>query len=411
MTVSSELNRKEYLGDGSTTAFATSPVVFFDAADLLVYLVSSAGVATLKTITTHYTVSGGDGSTGTVTMLTAPATGETLVIVRDVAATQSSDFVNNDINDAEVLEDALDRLTMLTQQNAAAIERSVRLADSDVTGADTELPTPVASTLIGWDSAGTSLQNYASGDLASTILVSSFMETLLDDADDTAARATLNIGSRIIPGTCTGAADTYAVAGSPAVAAYATGMLIATQISATNTGASTLNVDGVGAQNIVKQDETGTFVNTEAGDLVTGGYRYLFLQHGGSWIVLNPSLRSVSKQTIVAFTRDTATASGSQAVTGVGFRPSVIIGFGGVHNSSEVSYGMYGSGNHGVVSDAYALTAGNSQVTNFLFYFIESGANTSTASVASLDADGFTLTWTKNGTPTGTATLFALCIR
>jgi hypothetical protein len=192
MTVSSELNRKEYTGDGSTTAFATSPVVFFDAADLKVYtVVTATGVATLKTITTHYTVSGGSGSTGTVTMLTAPASTETLVIVRDVAATQSSDFVNNDINDAETLEDALDRLTMLAQQNAAAVARSVRLADSDVTGASVELPTPAGSKLLGWNSAGTALQNYAEGDIAPDIAVSAFMETVLDDSTAAIARTTL----------------------------------------------------------------------------------------------------------------------------------------------------------------------------------------------------------------------------
>jgi hypothetical protein len=191
MTVSSELNRKEYAGDGVTTAFATSPVVFFDSADLKVYVVTTAtGAATLQTITTHYTVSGGSGSTGTVTMLTAPTAAQTLVIVRDVAATQSSDFVNNDINDAETLEDALDRLTMLAQQNEAAISRSLRLADSDVTGADPELPTPVANKLIGWDSAGTALENYSGADIAITA-VSAFMETVLDDTTAAIARTTL----------------------------------------------------------------------------------------------------------------------------------------------------------------------------------------------------------------------------
>jgi hypothetical protein len=142
MTVSSELNRKEYAGDGLTTAFATSPVVFFDSADLKVYVVTTAtGAATLQTITTHYTVSGGSGSTGTVTMLTAPTAAQTLVIVRDVAATQSSDFVNNDINDAEVLEDALDRLTMLAQQNATTADRALRVADSDPASVETEMVT------------------------------------------------------------------------------------------------------------------------------------------------------------------------------------------------------------------------------------------------------------------------------
>lgn len=161
MTVSSELNRKEYAGNGVTTAFATSPVIFFDASDLEVYdVLDSTGVATLKTITTHYTVSGGAGSTGTVTMLTAPASGHTLVIVRSLPLTQADDFVQNDASDAEVLEDALDRQTMVSQQLQARVDRSIRLPDGDVSGADTELPTPTALTVPGWNAAGTGMTNY-----------------------------------------------------------------------------------------------------------------------------------------------------------------------------------------------------------------------------------------------------------
>ena len=160
MTVSSTTSRITFAGNGATTAFATSPVVFFDDADLDVYVVvDSTGVATLKTITTHYTVTGGDGSTGTVTMLTAPAAGETLVVVRTVAATQGSDLVNNDGSDAEVVEDAFDRLTMLAQQNINAIARTVRLSDGDVSGASTALPTPVASKVLAWNSTGLALEN------------------------------------------------------------------------------------------------------------------------------------------------------------------------------------------------------------------------------------------------------------
>lgn len=183
MTVSSTLNRKEYAGDGVTTAFATSPVVFFDAGDLDVYVVSSAGVATLKTITTHYTVTGGSGSTGTVTMLTAPASGETLVIVRTLDLVQEVDFVNNDGSDAEVGEDALDKLVMIAQQHDARIERSFRLADSDISGASTTLPTPSASKLIGWDSAGTALTNYAAASVVDTIVPTAYAETLLAEED------------------------------------------------------------------------------------------------------------------------------------------------------------------------------------------------------------------------------------
>jgi hypothetical protein len=195
MTVSSELNRKEYAGNGATTAFATSPVVFFDEGDLEVYVVVDAtGVATLKTITTHYTVSGGAGAVGTVTMLTAPATGETLVIVRNLDIVQAVDLVNNDSSDAEVIEDSLDKLTMMAQQLNAAVDRSFKLADSDVSGASTEIPAPTASKLIGWDSTGLALENKTPADI-SLVAITAFIETLIDDADAATARTTLDVPS------------------------------------------------------------------------------------------------------------------------------------------------------------------------------------------------------------------------
>ena len=192
MTVASELNRKEYAGNGVTTAFATSPMVFFDASDLEVYdVLDSTGVATLKTITTDYTVSGGAGSTGTVTMLTAPASGHTLVIVRSLPLTQEDDFVQNDASDAEVVEDAFDRQTMVAQQLQAKVDRAVRLPDGDVSGADTELPPPEASTLLGWNADADAIINYSSGEISAAILVSAFMETLLDAAGGDAAFQTI----------------------------------------------------------------------------------------------------------------------------------------------------------------------------------------------------------------------------
>lgn len=205
MTVSSELSRKTYAGDGATTSFATSPMVFFDAADLTVYVVTTATgvvVATLV-LNTDYTVSGGDGSTGTLDLSAgsdpygAPATGTTLVIVRNVAATQSSDLVNNDGSDAEVLEDALDRLTMIAQQLETVLGRSFTLADSDVSGASTTIPTPTASELLGWNSAGTALTSYSTTDL-DLALTTAFTLTLLDDADADAVFQTLVTGATAI---------------------------------------------------------------------------------------------------------------------------------------------------------------------------------------------------------------------
>lgn len=162
MTVSSTENRKQYAGNGATTSFATSPVVFFVAADLTVYIVNNTtGAVTNLTLNTHYTVSGGGGSTGTVNLAGGSSphgallTGTTLVIVRDLAITQASDFVNNDSSDAEVAEDALDRLTMIAQQLDARLDRSIAQQDSDTINLGL-LPNGVdrASKTLGFDAAG-----------------------------------------------------------------------------------------------------------------------------------------------------------------------------------------------------------------------------------------------------------------
>lgn len=135
MTIASTTNRKTFAGDDVTTSFGTSPVVFFDTSDLVVSVVTdSTGAETTLTENTHYTVSGGAGTTGTVDLSGgtsahgALATGTTLVILRVMPLTQADDFVNNDINDAEVLEDALDKLTMIDQQIDENVGRSLKVS-------------------------------------------------------------------------------------------------------------------------------------------------------------------------------------------------------------------------------------------------------------------------------------------
>ena len=211
MTVASATSRKSFTGDDATVAFGTSPMVFFDNTDLQVYLVTTAtGASVLQTLTTNYTVSGGAGSTGTVTMVTAPASTETLVIVRVLPLTQGDDFVNNDINDAEVLEDRLDKLTMIAQQLDDAADRALRLsAEETPTDALTELPFDRASAYLAFDSSknpiaaadpsaypasafmATVLDDATAGDALTTLGFSTFAKTIIDDATAADARTTL----------------------------------------------------------------------------------------------------------------------------------------------------------------------------------------------------------------------------
>jgi hypothetical protein len=163
MTVSTTTSRVEYAGNGSTTAFSV-PFYFLASGDLKVY---KAGV--LQTLTTHYTVSGaGNPAGGTVTFLSAPATGQTVVVFRDPALTQNTDYVPNDPFPAESHERALDRLTMIAQRNRDLVDRAFVLPDG-VTGVNTDLPVPEANTVIAWDSSGTALQNRDAADFATAL--------------------------------------------------------------------------------------------------------------------------------------------------------------------------------------------------------------------------------------------------
>jgi hypothetical protein len=126
MAVSSTTNKVSYSGNGTNTVFAYTFKIFADA-DLKVFIRDAQGTETLKTLTTDYTVSNaGEESGGNVTFGTAPASGETVVIQREVSLTQDTDYVENDPFPAESHENALDRLTFITQQLQEEIDRSIK---------------------------------------------------------------------------------------------------------------------------------------------------------------------------------------------------------------------------------------------------------------------------------------------
>jgi len=126
MTVSSATNKVSFNGNGSTTVFAYSFKIF-DEDDLTVIIRNASGVETTKSITTHYNVSGvGAASGGNVTMGTAPASGETLTIIREQPLTQGLDLVPNDPFPATLIEDTLDKLTFMVHQHEETLNRSIK---------------------------------------------------------------------------------------------------------------------------------------------------------------------------------------------------------------------------------------------------------------------------------------------
>jgi hypothetical protein len=115
MSISTANSSISYVGNNSTSTPYVVNYPFFDASDLKVYSVTS-GTSTLLALTTNYTVTGGNGSTGSVTTTAAIPATSTVIISRNVPYTQLTSLTTGDRLPAASLEKALDKVTMQAQQ-------------------------------------------------------------------------------------------------------------------------------------------------------------------------------------------------------------------------------------------------------------------------------------------------------
>lgn len=199
MTISSTTNRVIITGNGITVDIPFPYAVHTPETDLIVIAtVIATGVQATKTSPTHWTWAGSaDGSGhypngGTVTALVAPPSTETWTVYRDPVAAQGLDLVANDDLPAEATESQFDYLTMLIQRVKDQINRTLQQPEGDA-ATISRLPAKVerASMFLAFDTDGDPIA--AAGTSADLTPVSSFINTLLDDADAATARATLGI--------------------------------------------------------------------------------------------------------------------------------------------------------------------------------------------------------------------------
>ena len=148
MVVSATLTTKSYTGDGSTTNFPTTFVFKGTGASAeltVVERVIATGAETTKSYSTHYTVTGGSGSTGTVVAASAPADTVQWHIRRNTTTTQTSNYVTNDPFPADTLEGDIDRLAMAGQERDGDISQAFKYPDTYTGGASVTMPEPVAN--------------------------------------------------------------------------------------------------------------------------------------------------------------------------------------------------------------------------------------------------------------------------
>ena len=130
LDISATSPRVQYtVGSSSTTTFAYGFPIFQDA-DLKVFVGS-----TLKTLTTHYTVTGaGTTSGGNVVMTTGnEVTNADVTIVRDITISRTTDFPTSGSFQVDSLNTELDTITAVQQELEDDISRSLKLSDEDST--------------------------------------------------------------------------------------------------------------------------------------------------------------------------------------------------------------------------------------------------------------------------------------
>lgn len=166
MTVSSSVNKVTYSGNSATLVFPVN-YYFLENSHLKVILRTADGIENVQVLTTNYTVTGaGNPAGGSVTMLVAPPTGTTLTIVRNVPATQETDYLANDPFPAESHERALDKLTMLVQENEEAIGRALVIPVSTPITVSTTLANPSPFGIFAWNENANAVEYLSPSDIA-----------------------------------------------------------------------------------------------------------------------------------------------------------------------------------------------------------------------------------------------------
>ena len=109
------------------------------------------------------------------------------------------------------------------------------------------------------------------------------------------------------------------------------------------------------------------------------------------------------------FTRNFTAVAGDVAITGVGFKPSAIIFYQCIVGSVVGSWGFATAANSYCImlTGSGTLTISDTEC----IWSYQDGANSARAWMKTMDSDGFTLTWAKTGSPTGTGQIKYIAFR
>ncbi len=277
MSISDNYTPIKALGNGVTTTFSGSWKMISEDYSRVWLESVATGVQTLKVLDTDYTVAISD-SGFVVTMAAAPTNANYVVIGREVPKDQLDPYKTSKGFQGSVLEGGLDKLSAITQDLQDQVDRTLKLkVGTAISGI--ELGDPVANKALIWDAAGENI-------IAST-----------DDFGDAAARAEaaaalaegyadalVNGTSFRYMGVAGGTENAITLTNTVPIASYVVGMGIAFRATLPNTGATVINIDGVGSASII----TNRGSSLAGYEMVANGY-YLLVYNGTSFKLLNTS--------------------------------------------------------------------------------------------------------------------------
>ncbi len=188
--------------------------------------------------------------------------------------------------------------------------------------------------------------------------------------------------------------DSYAITLSPVPTSYATGMVVHFKAGTANTGASTLNVNALGAKTL-KRDYN---VDTDTGDILAN-QMVTVIYDGINFQIISPLPTKTYNVTA------TVSASTTTTITS-GFRPKIIKI---TALNGNTNYGVtHSTGTYSVAQGTYALTgmnyasAGNTfsagvNTSNIINIAYSTGSTTVTATISNITGTGFDLVSTVAG--------------
>ncbi len=315
------------VAQGVTQTSFTVTFEFFDDADLNVYV-----DGTLKTLTTNYTVSGGSGSTGSVSIsVTGASGGSTVVITRDIALERTTDFPASGAFQINALNTELDRLTAIAADLSDKADRSLQLTDYDsaVSLVLPDVNTRKGKTLAFNATTGAVEAGPSITDVQTVSAASADIATLADIEDGTDATDAIQTVAGIAANVTTVAgvsANVTTVAGQTTNMQNVTDNLVAIQNAASNaTAAETAKTAAETAQaaaELAADNFDDTYLGAKAsdptldndGDALTAGDLYfntvsnnLKVYTGSAWV--DAALTAADFLTVANNLSDVASAS------------------------------------------------------------------------------------------------------